>query len=86
MKKQKEYTNRNIIFIVVMSSFAAFMITGSILSSIYDNKLTRNLSDLGGAICEEEYGMEFDSYIDGKLYCKASTETKKYDGLIVITT
>lgn len=36
---------------------------------------------LGQSICEEEYGMDFESYIDNTLRCKPFTES--YDGIKV---
>ncbi len=39
------------------------------------------IEQLGQSICEEEYGMDFESYIDNTLRCKPFTET--YDGIKV---
>ena len=42
-------------------------------------------NELGGAICEEEYNMNFDSYDNGVLKCKPK-EVKaevQYDGIVI---
>ena len=39
------------------------------------------VEQLGKSICEEEYGMDFESYYDNTLRCKPFTES--YDGIKV---
>ena len=41
----------------------------------------REVEQLGKSICEEEYGMDFESYYEGVLRCKPFKET--YDGIRV---
>lgn len=42
---------------------------------------TNDIEQLGQSICEEEYGMDYESYIDNTLKCKPIKET--YDGIKV---
>lgn len=47
---------------------------------IFDDSDYR-IEELGKSICEEEYGMDYESYYDGTLRCKPFTES--YDGIKV---
>ncbi len=40
---------------------------------------SKDVKQLGESICEEEYGMDYESYIDNTLKCKPFTES--YDGI-----
>jgi len=54
------------------------MLIWSIIEDISEGK---EIEQLGQSICEEEYGMDFESYIDNTLRCKPFTE--EYDGIKV---
>jgi len=41
----------------------------------------KDVKELGGAICDQQYNMEFDSYNDKVLKCKKPVEKEKYDGI-----
>jgi len=41
-------------------------------------------SEIAQSICEKEYGMDFDSYEEGTLYCKPAPVTESYDGIKVV--
>jgi len=46
--------------------------------------LDNSVDELGQAICEKEYGMDFQSYNDKELKCKPKIEKKiQYDGITV---
>jgi len=47
--------------------------------SDYENKLEQ----LGQSICDQEYGLDFDYYSDGILYCQPAEQIEPYDGIQV---
>lgn len=66
---------RGMLFLVI-----AFLIFGVVLGMAinYSNTTT----PLGQAICEEEYGMDFEKHnLKDGLVCKSRVKTQTYDGL-----
>jgi len=60
------------------------IVIGIILSMMIIFSIDSNPTfELGNAICDQEYGMEFDSYDDKELKCKSKQEKQQYDGIIV---
>jgi len=66
-----------LIFISLTIVAIIFMI-GMVVGNIGTNEY---IEQLGQSICEEEYGMDFESYQDNTLRCKPVKE--KYDGIKV---
>ena len=59
-----------------------FFSTGGMLGSFAaDNSI--DIQQLGNAICDQEYNLEFDSYSKGELKCKQPEQTEAYDGIVI---
>ncbi len=59
---------------VVLGLLIALMAMSSSLTPIHE---------LGNAICDQEYDMQFDSYDDKKLKCKPKLQEEPYDGIVI---
>ena len=53
--------------------------------SFYFDDLYGDITELAQSICDQEYNMDFESYINGELTCKPKeiTKQKTYDGIVV---
>jgi len=78
MKKINE--NKSYLIGLVLGMFLG----GLMVSFFFVVGTSNDISELGNAICEEEYDMVFDSYEDGVLGCKKKEVVKSYDGLKVM--
>jgi len=67
--------------ILILISLAIGIIIGML---IVGEPLTDRIEDLGQSICEQEYGMDYDYYRGGELYCKPAPVTEHYDGIKVV--
>ena len=47
-------------------------------------QIEESVDDLGSAICEEQFGMDYKRYYNGELTCKNNVVAEKYDGLKII--
>ena len=58
-------------------------LSGKIVYSIEDLIKESPVNQLGQAICDQQYKMDFDYYLDKTLHCitRQKSETKKYDGI-----
>ena len=65
----------------VVLSFLIGILIGGAFGTIVPMWDTGEIRELGQTICEEEYGMDFESYVDKTLRCKPFKES--YDGLQV---
>ncbi len=59
-------------------AFIIGILTGTFIS---ENYYINRVEELGKSICEEEYGMDYESYFDKTLRCKPFKES--YDGIQV---
>ena len=71
-------------FVVFVLFVAGVRVGGSIATS----KLQLQIEEIGNSICEEEYNLTFDKYVNGTLYCKhipqiTRVELLGYDGIKV---
>lgn len=80
MKKEDKSFWRSFVLALILGLFLG----RGIIATVANNKIDNIKQELGSAICNEEYNMDYEDYIDGKLYCKQGTETKVYDGINVI--
>ena len=64
-------------------AFVIMTIVAIFASSMVENN--QDAKDLGNAICDQEYKMDFDSYDDKELKCKPKEikAEKQYDGITV---
>ena len=67
---------------LVIGTIITIMIVFLIVIPLLNND---DIEELGQAICEEEYDMDFDIYYDRKLKCKPKIIENKtnYDGIII---
>ena len=65
------------LFIVTI---AIVIIDGTLIGSLKESN-----EELGQAICEQEYDMDYDKYEDGVLSCKPRPKVKAYDGIKIKT-
>ena len=70
---------------IVFSWFIAFLLGLLVMGIIMlvTDESTKNQKELGQAICEKEYKMDYDFYDDGILHCKPRPKVEKYDGIKV---
>ena len=73
--------NTKFVLLGIMIGILFMFIIGGSLLTIYD--YDRYARKLGGAICEQEYNMEFHSYYQGELKCKDKSSVEKYDGITI---
>ncbi len=73
-----EWTDKQLFIIVALLVAMSIIFTTVIASGIAEAKVAE---ELGQAICEEEYDLDFDSYYDKELRCKP--KGTDYDGLRV---
>ena len=80
--KKRDYQHN-----IVCWSVALIIVCTFILSPLlFASPLLKEVKQLGTAICEKQYNMDFDKYENKVIYCKEkplSTETK-YDGLSIV--
>ena len=72
---------------LTFDGFLFFLMLGAILfvvgAWVYYGGYDNASEELGQAICEEEYGMDFEDYYGETLYCKPMAQTEQYDGIEV---
>ena len=59
----------------------ALIVGGMVGAGIVDLNHNKSITELGGAICDQQYNLEFDNYDDKVLKCKKPDEKEKYDGI-----
>ena len=64
------------VVIGLIAGFAIGILSGAFIGDRYFIPI---VEELGESICEEEYNLDFESYIDGVLICKPFKES--YDGI-----
>ena len=79
-----EYTKIIVIALIMGGLFFGGGVLGTI-APIWKTQeikdLDESINQLGKSICEEEYSMDYESYIDNTLRCKPFAES--YDGIKV---
>ena len=68
--------DRNGFTIAIILCFGLIIILGILIG-----RYERDRDALAGAICEKEYGMEFDKYLNDVVYCKSGETQETYDGV-----
>ena len=74
-----KYDGEDIINFTVMGFIIGMIVYFIVIDNSWNIK-----EELGSAICEEEYGMDYESYYNEELKCKDKIVTDGYDGLKVI--
>ena len=58
-------------------------VVGGVVGTIVPIWANSDIQQLGNAICDQEYNLEFDSYSKGELKCKQPEQTEPYDGIVI---
>lgn len=83
-KRDKEYyigemkLFRSLMLVMVVAFLFALVI-----ATIHERSLKEDVRDLGQAICEKEYDMDFANFTNGVLYCQPREVVGQYDGIKV---
>ena len=77
MEGEQKLDEQNVVFLFFMVFAIGIVIGGALTDTIKGG----DVSELGGAICDQEYDLDFDGYVNGELKCKNKEELVPYDGI-----